>query len=84
MSLLLPNGTTNLSILGLSNAKISIGVGSWQAVSISIIVLAVISFASVLGRREGTRADISNPDAYKFTESEIILVAQDSWGACMS
>ena len=52
--------------------------------SISIIVLAVISFASVLGRREITRADISNSDAYKITESTVILAAQDEWGACMS
>ena len=83
MSLLL-HGTTNLSTLGLSNVKISRGVGSWQAVSISIIVPAAISFASVPGRREGTRADISHPDAYQITESAVILAAQDEWGACMS
>ena len=58
------------------------GGGSWQAVSISIIVLAVISFASVPGLREGTRADISNTDVHTFTESAVILAAQDAWGAC--
>jgi hypothetical protein len=84
MGLLLLNGTTNLSTLGLSNAKYPRGVGSWQAVSISIIVLAVISFASVLRLIEVTRADISNPDAYKFAESAVMLAAQDSWGACSS
>ncbi len=83
MSLLLLNGTTNLSTLGLSNAKIARGVGSWQAVSISIIVLAVITFASVLGLREGTRAAITNPDAHTYTESAVILAAQDEWGACI-
>ncbi len=82
MSLLLLNGTTNLSTFGLSNDKISIEVGSWRAVSISILILAVISFASVLGLREETRDAISNPDAHTFTESAVILAAQDEWGAC--
>jgi hypothetical protein len=53
------------------------GGGSWQAVSISLIVLVVNSFASVLGLKEGTRADISDPDAYTFTESAVILAAQN-------
>jgi hypothetical protein len=40
-------------------------------------VLAVISFASVPGRREGTRADISHADAYKIIKSEVILAPQN-------
>ena len=77
IALLLLNGKTNLAALGLTSVTISIGAGSWQAVSFYIIVLAIISFASVLGLKELTRADISNPDDYKITESEIILSPQD-------
>ena len=78
IALLLLNGKTSLAALGLSKTTISLGItGSWQAVSVYIIVLAVISFASVLGLRELTRADISSPDAYKITEGEVVLAAQD-------
>ena len=38
-----------------------------------------------LGRWTGTisrEADLSNPDDHKFTESAVILAAQDEWGAC--
>lgn len=77
IALLLLNGKTNLAALGLAKTTISIGAGSWQAVSIYIIVLAVISFASVFGLKELTRADISSPDAYKITEPEALLAAQD-------
>ncbi len=77
IALLLLNGKTNLAALGLSKTTISIGSGSWQAVSVYIIVLAVISFASVLGLKELTRADISSPDAYKITGDEAVLAAQD-------
>ena len=62
IALLLLNGKTNLSSLGgpaLKGTTISIGAGSWQAVSIYIIVLGAISFFSVLGLRELTQADIS-------------------------
>jgi Major Facilitator Superfamily. len=59
IALLLLNGKTNLSALGLTGVTVNIGAGSWQAVSIYILVLAVISFFSVLGLRELTNADIS-------------------------
>jgi MFS family permease len=75
IALLLLNGKTSLAALGLSKVTVNIGAGSWQAVSIYIIVLAVISFLSVLGLKELTRADISSTEAY--TISEIPLVAQD-------
>ncbi len=75
IALLLLNGKTDLAALGLTGVTLTIGTGSWQAVSIYIIILAVISFLSVLGLKELTRADISSPEAY--TVSEIPLVAQD-------
>lgn len=59
IALLLLNGKNDLSALGLSGVKVNIGAGSWQAVSIYILVLAAISFFSVLGLRELTNADIS-------------------------
>ena len=59
IALLLLNGKTSLAALGLSGVVVNVGVGSWQAVSIYVIVLAVISFASVLGLKEMTHADIS-------------------------
>src|SRR5579859_3729503 len=77
IALVLLNGKTTLSALGLSGVVINIGGGSWQAVSIYIIVLGVISFASVLGLKELTHADISNVDAYKITEDQVILAPTD-------
>ncbi len=77
IALILLNGKCSLSALGLSGVVINIGAGSWQADSIYIIVLAVISFASVLGLKELTRADISNVDAYKITEDEVVLAPTD-------
>ncbi len=77
IALLLLNGKTSLSALGLSKVVINIGAGSWQADSIYIIVLAVISFASVPGLKELTRADISNVEAYKITEDEVVLAPID-------
>ncbi len=62
IALLLLNGKTNLASLGLPKVTINIGSGSWQAVSIYMIVLGAISLLSVLGLQELTRADISNPD----------------------
>jgi hypothetical protein len=56
---LLLAGKSSLSALGLSKVTVNIGSGSWQAVSIYIIVLGVISFLSVLGLQELTKADIS-------------------------
>lgn len=77
IALLLLKGKTDLAALGLPGRIINIGAGSWQAVAIYIIVLAVISFVSVLGLKELTHADISNPDVYKIREREAPLVAQD-------
>jgi MFS family permease len=71
IALLLLNGKTNLSALGLSKVVVNIGAGSWQAVSIYIIVLGAISFFSVLGLKELSRADISDVSAYKITEADI-------------
>jgi MFS family permease len=75
IAVLLLNGKTNLSAFGLTGVTIGIGAGSWQAVSFYVVILALISFLSVLGLKELTRADISSTDAY--TVSEIPLVAQD-------
>ncbi|HET9111223.1 MAG TPA: MFS transporter, partial [Ktedonobacterales bacterium] len=52
-------GKTDLAAMGLKGVVVNIGSGSWQAVAVYIIVLAIISFASVLGLKELTRADIS-------------------------
>src|SRR5579875_288206 len=71
IALMLLNGKTNLAALGLSGVVISIGAGSWQAVSVYIIVLGAISFACVLGLKELSKADISDVDAYKITEAQI-------------
>jgi MFS family permease len=76
IALLLLKGNTNLATLGLPKTNISIGAGSWQAVSIYIVVLAVISFACVLGLKELTRADISSTEAYTVSE-EVVLVGED-------
>ncbi len=67
IALLLLNGKSNLSALGLPKTTVNIGSGSWQAVSIYIVVLAVISFASVLGLQELTQADISGDMTKKRT-----------------
>ncbi len=67
IALLLLNGKSNLSALGLSKTTVSIGSGSWQAVSIYIVVLALISFVSVLGLQELTQADISGDMTKKTT-----------------
>jgi MFS family permease len=70
IALLLLNGKTSLSALGLSSVVVNIGAGSWQAVSIYIVVLGVISFLSVLGLKELSRADISDVEAYKIAPPE--------------
>jgi MFS family permease len=77
IALLLLKGETNLSALGLSHTTVSIGTGSWQNVSIYMIILAAISFVCVLGLKELTRADISSPDAYNITGEEVVLVGED-------
>jgi MFS family permease len=76
IALLLLNGKTNLAALGLSKVTVQLGSGSWQAVAIYIIVLAVISFASVLGLKELSKADISSVEANKITP-ELAMVAED-------
>jgi MFS family permease len=77
IGLLLLNGKSSLSALGLSGVVVNIGSGSWQAVSIYMVVLAVISFVSVLGLKELYRADISNVEAYKITEDQVVLAPTD-------
>lgn len=59
IALLLLNGKSTLSALGLPSVTVNIGSGSWQSVSIYIVVLALISFLSVMGLQELTHADIS-------------------------
>jgi MFS family permease len=77
IALLLWQGKTSLAALGLSHTTVSIGAGSWQAVSIYMMVLGVISFLCVLGLKELTRADISSTEAYTIGEKEVVLVAED-------
>ena len=78
IALLLLNGKGSLAALGLSSVVVNLGFpGSWQAVSIYMLVLAVISFASVLGLKELTRADITNVEADNITESDVVLAATD-------
>jgi len=77
IGVLLLNGKSSLSALGLSKVIVNIGAGSWQAVATYMIVLAVISFVSVLGLKELYRADISNVEAYKITEKELVLAPTD-------
>ncbi len=69
IGVLLLNGKSSLAALGLSGVVVNIGAGSWQAVATYMIVLAVISFASVLGLKELSRADISSVEAYKIAEA---------------
>ena len=75
IALVLLTGKSSLAAMGLSGVVINIGAGSWQAVSIYIIVLAVISFLSVLGLKELTRADISHVDAVKI--QDVVLAGED-------
>ncbi|HEX8995146.1 MAG TPA: MFS transporter [Ktedonobacterales bacterium] len=59
IALLLLKGKNNLAALGLKSVEVNVGKGSWQAVAVYIIVLALISFVSVWGLKELTHADIS-------------------------
>lgn len=78
IALLLLNGKGSLAALGLSQVVVNLGgVGSWQAVSIYIVILAAISFASVLGLKELTKADITSVEAYKITSDETVLAPAD-------
>ena len=70
-------GKSSLAALGLSKVVINLGAGSWQAVALYIIVLAAISFASVLGLKDMTTADISSVEAYKIGEAAVVLSATD-------
>ncbi|HEV2460947.1 MAG TPA: hypothetical protein VGS80_21555 [Ktedonobacterales bacterium] len=65
IALLLLEGHTKLTALGLSGTEVNIGSGSWQAVSIYVIVLGAISFLSVLGLKELTKADISDVEVVR-------------------
>jgi MFS family permease len=67
IALLLLNGKSPLTALGLPKVTVNVGSGSWQAVSIYIVILAVISFVSVLGLQELTQADISGDMTKKST-----------------
>jgi MFS family permease len=69
IALLLLNGKSSLAALGLSKVEVNIGSGSWQAVSIYIVVLGAISFLSVLGLKELTRADISDIEVVRTEEA---------------
>lgn len=77
IALVLLSGKSSLSAMGLGQVVVNIGSGSWQAVSIYIIVLAAISFASVWGLKELSKADISSTEAYKITEDQIVLTPTD-------
>jgi MFS family permease len=77
IALVLLTGKSSLSALGLKGVVINIGAGSWEAVGFYMLVLAVISFGSVLGLKELTRADISDTEAYKVSETELVLSTTD-------
>jgi MFS family permease len=77
IALLLLTGKSSLSALGLKGVVINVGAGSWQAVAVYIIVLAVISFGSVLAMKDLTQADISDVEAYTVAEEELVLSATD-------
>src|SRR5579859_2658010 len=77
IALLLLTGKSSLSALGLKGVIINVGAGSWQAVSIYMLVLAVISFGSVLGLKELTKADISDTEAYTVSDTELVLSSAD-------
>ncbi|HEU5440446.1 MAG TPA: MFS transporter [Ktedonobacterales bacterium] len=65
IALVLLNGKSSLAALGLPKTEINIGSGSWQAVSIYMIVLGAISFLSVLGLKELSHADISDAEVVR-------------------
>ena len=77
IALVLLTGKTSLSALGLKGVVINIGAGSWEAVGFYMLVLAVISFGSVLGLKELTGADISDTEAFKVSETELVLSTTD-------
>lgn len=77
IALLLLTGKSSLSALGLPRTIVNVGAGSWQAVAVYIIVLAAISFGSVLALKDLTHADISDADVYTVAEDELVLSSTD-------
>lgn len=78
IALLLLNGKTSLADLGLGSVSISIGGnGSWQAVAIYIIVLALISFFSVLALKDLTHADITGEEGLTITDGALAPAGDD-------
>ena len=77
IALLLLTGKSSLSALGLPGTIVNVGAGSWQAVAVYIIVLAAISFGSVLALKDLTNADISDADVYTVAEDELVLSSTD-------
>ena len=77
IALLLLTGKSSLSALGLPGTIVNVGAGSWQAVAVYIIVLAAISFGSVLALKDLTHADISDADVYTVAEDELVLSSTD-------
>ncbi len=75
IALLLLSGKSTLAALGLKGVVVNLGAGSWEAVAIYLVVLSAISFFSVLGLKELTKADISSTEAYTVTETEEIVLA---------
>jgi Sugar phosphate permease len=75
IALLLLNGKTSLAALGLSKVVVDIGGGSWQSVSIYVIILSAISFVSVLGLKELSNVDISEVKAQRI--SDVLILASD-------
>jgi MFS family permease len=75
IALLLLNGKTNLAALGLKSVTLNIGSGSWQAVAVYMVVLAVLSFVSTLGLKELTKADISSFEEHKVIDT--VLASTD-------
>lgn len=73
IALLLLNGKTSLAALGLSGIVVNVGSGSWQSVAIYMVVLAAISFASVLGLKDLTNTDISEAATDEVNVSEAAL-----------
>lgn len=76
IALLLLSGKSSLAAIGLTGIIINVGAGSWQAVAVYMIVLAVISFGSVLGLKELTKADISDTESFTVSEAEVVPVLE--------
>lgn len=78
IALLLLNGSTSLSALGLSKVKISIGGnGSWEAVAVYLVVLAFISLVSVFFMKDLTHADITSEEGLTITDGALAPAGDD-------